>query len=337
MVTNITISPNQFRKSILIQLNDQNYKQIKGFPVMYVDKFSYLCNSSIRTAVGEPGIKDDSYAIHIGAFCSIARYLTFEINENHDYLNITTAQCDLIKYPEKRIKTKGSVLIQNDVWIGQSSTVLGGVTIHNGAVVGSNSVVTKDVPPYSIVGGNPAHIIKYRFDEETIKKLLTIQWWNWDNNILVQRKKWFAVSIQDFVDKFYSEALSNLPTQKIPLPDCKTRYLFFPDFDEPFCIWKKVILEFCDTFKNSSDTCLVLFIEDDKNSRERLSQLSTLVQNVNADCNIYVHCGDAQDERAIFNCVSYYITARGNKTIFRTCLADFNNVPIISGVDSPIF
>ncbi len=338
MIANIHLAPNFLRKNALIQMKDEGaYKAIKGFPVMYVDKFTYVAEASVRTGVGEPGTTSQSYAVHVGAFCSLARFLTFEINENHDYLNITTAQCDLINFPEKRIKTKGSVLIQNDVWIGQSSTILGGVTIHNGAVVGSNAVVTKDVPPYSIVGGNPARIIKYRFDEETIKKLLAIQWWNWDNNQLAQRKKWFAADIQSFIDEFYPMALKKAPNKKISLPDCTKKYLFFPDFIEPFSIWKKVILEFCATFKNSPDTCLVIFIEKQENSKAQLSLLSDLVKNIDAACDIYVHCGDAEDEKAIFNNVSYYVTSRGPKTIFHTCLADLNNVPIISGVDSPIF
>lgn len=338
MIANISVSPNQLRNGTLFKWADENnYKCLKGFPVIYVDKFSYLSNANIRTGVGEPGFPNDSYAVHVGAFCSIARFLTIVINENHDYLNITTGVCDLINYPEMKIKTKGSVVIQNDVWIGQSCTILGGVTIHNGAVVASNSVVTKDVPPYSIVGGNPARVIKYRFDEETIKKLLTIQWWNWDNDTLMERKNWFAADISDFVGKFYSDALSKISSHEIALPDCEKRYLFFPDFNEPFCIWEKVILEFCKTFENSPDTCLVIFIDDQQGPTEQLSKISTLVENISADCKIYIHCGDSQDEEAIFRYVSYYITSRGQKTIFRTCLADLNNIQTISGVDIPIF
>ncbi len=74
---------------------------------------------------------------------------------------------------------KGDIIIENDVWIGAKATVMSGVTIHNGAVVAAGSVVTKDVPPYAIVAGNPAKVVKYRFTEEQIKKLLQISWWNW--------------------------------------------------------------------------------------------------------------------------------------------------------------
>ena len=71
------------------------------------------------------------------------------------------------------------MIIANDVWIGYDSTIMPGIKIGNGAIIASKSVVTKDVPDYTIVGGNPAKVIKYRFDQKTIKALLEIAWWNW--------------------------------------------------------------------------------------------------------------------------------------------------------------
>ena len=71
------------------------------------------------------------------------------------------------------------MIIGNDVWIGDRATILSGVRIGDGAVIGAGSVVTKDVEPYSIVAGNPARPKRTRFDEETIKKLLEIKWWDW--------------------------------------------------------------------------------------------------------------------------------------------------------------
>jgi serine acetyltransferase len=71
------------------------------------------------------------------------------------------------------------VIIGNDVYIGYNVTILSGVTIGDGAVVGACSVLTEDVPPYAIVAGNPARLIRYRFKEESIQKLLKIRWWDW--------------------------------------------------------------------------------------------------------------------------------------------------------------
>ncbi len=80
---------------------------------------------------------------------------------------------------------------------------MSGVTIHNGAVIAANSVVTKDVEPYSIVGGNPARHIKYRFDKEIIDKMLSIQWWFWEDSKISQHKKWFTADTVDFAERFY--------------------------------------------------------------------------------------------------------------------------------------
>jgi serine acetyltransferase len=99
---------------------------------------------------------------------------------------------------------KGDIIIENDVWIGATTTIMSGVKISNGAVVAAGSIVTKDVPPYAIVAGNPAKVVKYRFTEEQIKKLLLISWWDWDE----QKIKDNAISmwsddINGFIDKFY--------------------------------------------------------------------------------------------------------------------------------------
>ncbi len=79
--------------------------------------------------------------------------------------------------PEGRERT-GKTTIGNDVWIGAASIVLKGVTIGDGAVIGAGSIVTKDVPPYAIVAGNPARIVRYRFDPETVKRFLVVKWWD---------------------------------------------------------------------------------------------------------------------------------------------------------------
>lgn len=97
---------------------------------------------------------------------------------------------------------KSDVVIGNDVWIGLNALILSGVNIGDGAVVGANSVVTKDVLPYSIVAGNPAKLIKMRFDQATIDKLLKIKWWNWDlNRIKCNMPLLLSSNIAEFVDK----------------------------------------------------------------------------------------------------------------------------------------
>src|ERR1035438_8143346 len=75
---------------------------------------------------------------------------------------------------------RGDTIVGNDVWIGYGATIMPGIHIGDGAIIATASVVTKDVPPYAIVGGNPASTIRHRFDETTIARLLALRWWDWD-------------------------------------------------------------------------------------------------------------------------------------------------------------
>jgi len=126
--------------------------------------------------------------LKIGAFCSVAGNCSIYLGGNHRTDWITT-------YPFGHVnrhiftnfdgkghpKTNGDVIIGNDVWIGNNVTIMSGITIGDGAVLAANSHIVKNVEPYSIVGGNPAKFIKYRFSKELIEHLLKIKWWSWDD------------------------------------------------------------------------------------------------------------------------------------------------------------
>ena len=86
----------------------------------------------------------------------------------------------------KNYPVKGDTIIGNDVWIGYKASVMPGIQIGDGAIIGANSVVTKNVAPYSIVGGNPATEIRKRFSEEQIEQLLELKWWDWDIEKITQ-------------------------------------------------------------------------------------------------------------------------------------------------------
>ena len=124
----------------------------------------------------------------IGKFCSIACSAKFLFNSgNHKMAALSTytfplffEEWDLEKENVAQAwDQKGDIIIDNDVWIGYEAVILSGVTIGDGAVIGCRAVVTKDIPPYTIVGGVPAKPIRKRFDEETIKELQKIKWWDW--------------------------------------------------------------------------------------------------------------------------------------------------------------
>ena len=123
----------------------------------------------------------------IGKFVAIARGVEFVMNgANHMLDCYTTYPFEIIDEfkglarPFGNRGNRGDIIVGNDVWIGQKATILPGVHIGDGAIIGACSVVTKDVPPYSVVAGNPAQVKKYRFDKETIDLLLKLKWWDKD-------------------------------------------------------------------------------------------------------------------------------------------------------------
>src|SRR5699024_1042177 len=89
---------------------------------------------------------------------------------------------------KKEIVSKGSIIVENDVWIGANAVILSGSHISTGAVVAAGSIVTGYVPPYAIVGGVPAKVIKYRFNESVRKELLDTEWWNWDKETITKNE-----------------------------------------------------------------------------------------------------------------------------------------------------
>ena len=96
----------------------------------------------------------------------------------------------------------GDITVGSDVWIGAKSTIMSGIKINDGAVVGAGSVVTKDVPPFAIVGGNPAQIIKFRFSPEQIIDLMNIKWWDWDEDkIKKEAMSLWSPNIDEFIKK----------------------------------------------------------------------------------------------------------------------------------------
>ena len=96
-------------------------------------------------------------------------------------------QTNIFKNSKNPYKKSGDTIVGHDVWIGSEAMIMAGVTIGSGAVIASRAVVTKDVEPYAVVGGNPAELIKYRFSAEEIEKLLKLKWWDWSEDRVKER------------------------------------------------------------------------------------------------------------------------------------------------------
>jgi acetyltransferase-like isoleucine patch superfamily enzyme len=133
-------------------------------------------------------ISESGANVKIGKFCSLAiEGIEFYAGGNHRVDWITTFPFGGIhqhifntKNDEGNVATKGDILIGNDVWIGKHAKIFSGVTVGHGAVIGAHTIVTKDVPPYTIFAGNPGQVKRKRFSDEDIEFLLELNWWDWD-------------------------------------------------------------------------------------------------------------------------------------------------------------
>jgi virginiamycin A acetyltransferase len=129
----------------------------------------------------------------LGNFCAIAEGTKFIMSSaNHKLDGFSTFPFCIFghgweeKMSWNDFTNKGDTIIGNDVWFGYESTIMPAVKIGSGAIIGTKAVVTKDVPPYAVIAGNPAKILRFRFNDETISELLKIKWWNWPKEKITQ-------------------------------------------------------------------------------------------------------------------------------------------------------
>ena len=136
-------------------------------------------------AVSKNNLRGGITSVHIGNFCAVAEGVIFDCGFQHNVKNISAYPFNFLiddknrKIENMNMVSKGDIHVGNDVWIGANSMIMSGITIGSGAVIGAHSVVTHDVRPYEIVAGIPARLVRKRFSDEIVDKLLKIAWWDW--------------------------------------------------------------------------------------------------------------------------------------------------------------
>ncbi|MEN5177113.1 Chloramphenicol acetyltransferase [compost metagenome] len=167
-------------------------------PNIIVGRYSYYSgwyhghgfDDCARYLMTEPGVD----RLIIGDFCSIGSGAAFIMAGNQGHRNDWASSFPFFYMPEvphfagavDAFQKAGDTVIGNDVWIGSEAIIMPGVKVGDGAVIGTRALVTRDVEPYAIVGGNPARVIRKRFDDDSVAKLLEMKWWDWDDARLGQ-------------------------------------------------------------------------------------------------------------------------------------------------------
>ena len=335
--------------------NEGRYVLIKteknSFRILWIDKGSYVADMDFTS--GTLNCRDiGCHCVHIGKYTSIANDFKIIVDMNHDYHSLWQGVVPELALPEegrhgngqtfRRIIRKGQVLIGNDAWIGDDVTILGGVRIGDGAVIAAGAVVVKDVPPYAIVGGNPAKIIKYRFPEETVERLRRIAWWDWDGKKIHECREDMYGEVEDFAIKYdlTIQTLSRKSGQfieRLGKPDTPV-FVYFMDFDDDYPVYKHVITSFLREYPNAEAELVLCYNAQSEEDTQKMQELISILEKqtcMNALVNVYGI--SVSDEEGIMSEADYYITNRDCRTLGRVSYADRYQVKILSGVDIPLF
>lgn len=294
---------------------------------------SYITSSTMHLGGGRKG------NITIGNFTSIATECLFLMGMNHDYKNVST-------YPFEDLLRDGGVtnhavhsnhyqiIIGHDVWIGQHVTIMGGVKIGNGAVISAHSVVTHDVPPYAIVGGVPAKIIKYRFAPNIIKKLHSIKWWYWDRNAVLKHIDEMK-DPQRFIANNYKDKpslCSPITLQK--LKKNNTIIFFLADIQNNDGLYHDVLKQYVAFVKNHTKYLLIIGID---NKYKPVNSDNMLESAVDGQKVFFYFYDTESDYTSALSVATYIISTGENLFIKYFDYALDYNVKVLNGYDANIF
>ncbi len=202
---------------------------LRGLPISTTEQVSgfggpeIICSNWNAVKLNVWGTGAPSECVEVGKFCNFADGVQFLLGGQHNPDAVSHFRVsahfseDFDPKNETAMIRDGrfdKIVIQNEVWIGLNATIMGGVRIGNGAVIGANSHVMEDVPDFAIVAGNPAKILRYRFSRSVIEKLLDIKWWDWSEEKIRQEAKSFDLPVEEFVEKYATTKPSTTKPKK---------------------------------------------------------------------------------------------------------------------------
>lgn len=288
---------------------------------------------------------EGSCHVLIGRYTSIAHRVSFNIFLNHDYKSVANYPLDAtikkmsakdINDNRKRSNKSRQIIIGNDVWIGADVKIYGGITIGNGAIIAGNTVVTKDVPPYAIVGGNPATIIRYRFRDEIIEKLQRIKWWYWPINKI--KKNFELMKNPELFCNVHYKKNNNVLLQgnNFSFELDKLRkfgykiYYIIADFDaiNPLC--NEIIKVFKEKHSLLDKKILIVYC----NNNEEYNRIEYICSDVD---NVYAYYDMNITDMSFLKNIDYFITTREGVCSEYVDYCSLYDVIVLKGLDCDIF
>ncbi len=339
-----------FRKECTTKRLTVNYEVYGGktyqkYPVIVYGRRTYFDDAELNISL--PG------NLLAGHYTSVAKNVRFTINENHDFGSVTNFPMyrlnlgeglfpHLLRDEPMVLPVQRQILLGSDVWIGRDVSILGGVRISNGAIIGTGAVVTKDVPPYAIAGGNPARVIKYRFPPEICQKLDAIQWWDWPDERIRAAAPLFQRP-EAFVEKYYRppaeetlQAAADIRQQHgveklfLVLADDKSEW---PDWEHVFIEWQRAGV--------SGGKLLILLntLEDERKERfvERFRTLMAAEGHRALVQGIGVEIPPDQFDEPLLRAADYFIAGKGKENITWANHADTCGTKVLSALDTAPF
>ena len=318
-----------------IDLRDDGGPFFPAYPVAVLGRRSYFEGASLQAM--------PPFHLLIGHYTSIADGVLFIINNDHDkgsvanyslfrlgpeFASPLSMDCDFIR-PAPR-----QTLIGNDVWIGLNAVIMGGVRIGNGAIVAAGAVVAKDVPPYAVVAGNPARVVKYRFAKGICKKLDEIKWWYWEE-LKIRQAADLIRDPEKFVEHFwrvYTEVNTPL-RQKLKELHQRKLFGFLVDMEsvegEAMPMWEHVYR----CFRASGIDGYLLLLVTPKCSQESRDYLKRTLNDFGTDGPWYVLEVEEDFRLDILQELDGFIVGRDYRNIEWSDWADQAGVKIYYGLD----
>ena len=294
MVTEINFS-NTYNTDLDLKVTNNG----RDYYCLTIGKNSYISGMSVDSGA-------ERAHITIGRYTSIANRVVVEIGLNHDHHlvsnfpfrdfdpGIDSSHTDINHYYENN---QYHLIIGSDVWIGEGVQILGGVHIGDGAVIGMGAVVTKDVPAYAVVVGNPARVVKYRFSEDTIRRLEQIRWWNWDDQLIQKRRP-----EMDDPESFALKYSDDKQLERTVVKSDNPVFYYVLDADSAAPLWDKVLSSFMKAYKNNASMALLIDVPDRIASLTSAEGINALLDRCAGECaGLYIRKGgDGHDCSDLF-------------------------------------